>query len=159
MMHILIAEKDSTGRRMLSRILKMEGYEVSVAESGDHAMNLLSEARPDIVLMNVFQCMYSSGAAPTGKISVRHYDEESKPVLLGACNRGGENLAEFMSPNNQYCDAAFDLMPAKVKGDIMDKIQQMCGALRQSRCLPLPEGGFNWQRFNKLMDRSPTLEM
>ncbi len=54
-MHILIAEINLNGRRMLDRILKMEGYEVSVAESGNHARNLLQEARPDIVLMNVFQ--------------------------------------------------------------------------------------------------------
>lgn len=158
MMHILIAEKNIDGRRMLSRILKMEGYEVSVAESGSQAVNLLEEVRPSIVLMNVFQCMYSSDAKPAGKISVSHYFDALTPVLLVACSRGGEKLAEFMSPNNQYCDVSFDLLPAKVKSDIMDRIQQMCGALKQSSRIPHPEGGFNWQRFAALMGWSPALE-
>lgn len=159
MMHILIAEKNLNGRRILSRILKMEGYQVSIAESGSQALNLLEETRPEIVLMNVFQCMYSSDAAQAGKISVRRCDAGSIPVLLVTCSRGGENLAEFMSPNNQYCDAAFDLLPAKVKSGIMNKIQQLCAALRLSSRMSPPEEGFNWQRFSSLMDWSPTLEM
>jgi len=158
-MNILIAEQNLNGRRMLSRILKMEGYQVSLAESGSHALNLLHEASPDIVLMNVFQCMHSSGAAPAGGISVSRYFDASTPVLLVTCSRGGENLAEFMSPNDRYCDTAFDLLPIKVKSGIMDRIQQMCGALKQSSRASSPEEGFNWQRFSLLMDWGATQEM
>jgi len=158
-MHILIAEKNTDGRRMLNRILKMEGYEVLVAESGSQAVNLLREVRPSIVLMNVFQCMHASDAMPAGKISVSHYLDATAPVLLVTCSRGGGNLAEFMSPNNQYCDASFDLLPARVKSDIMDRIQQMCAALKQSSRFTPPEEGFNWQRFALLMGWSLTLEM
>ena len=157
-MHILVAEKNLNGRRMLSRILKMEGYEVSVAESGDQAMNLLNEVRPGIVLMNVFQCWHSSDATPVGKISVSHYFDAATPVLLVTCSRGGANLAEFMLPNNQYYDISFDLLPAKVKSEIMDGIQQMCGALKQCSRFSSPEEGFDWQRFAMLMGWSPTLE-
>lgn len=158
-MHILIAEKNFYGRRVLSRILKMEGYEISVAESGSHALNLLAEKRPDIVLMNVFQCLHAFDETPAGNIKVRHCDDDSTPMLLVTCSRGGENLGEFMSPNNQYCDAAFDLLPAAVKINIMDSIQQMCRALKQSKRWLTPEGGFNWQCFNRLMGWNPTLEM
>jgi len=158
-MHILIAEKNLHGRRVLSRILKMEGYKVSIAESGSHAQNLLVDNRPDIVLMNLFQCLHTSDKAPAGDIKVRHYEGDSTPMLLVTCGKGGENLSEFMSPNNQYCDAAFDLLPAEVKSGIMDKIQQMCSALKQSKRLLSPEGGFNWQRFYRLMGWSHTLEM
>jgi len=154
-MHILIAEKNLNGRRMLNRILKMEGYQVSLAESGSHALNLLTEASPDIVLMNVFQCM----STPAGNIRVSPYFDASTPVLLVTCSSGGENLAEFMSANDLYCDAAFDLLPVKVKSGIMDRIQQMCGALKQSSRASSPEEGFNWQRFSTLMDRGATLEI
>lgn len=158
MVHILIAEKDANGRRMLNRILKMEGYQVSVAESGSHAVDLLKAARPHIVLVNVFHCMYSSDMAPAGKINVSHYDGGPKPVLLVTCGAGGGDLSEFMSEKNQHCDAAFDLLPAKVKSAIMDRIQQLCSALRQcSRAQP-PEEGFNWQHFTRLMDWAPALE-
>lgn len=157
-MHILIAEKDSNGRRMLNQMLKMEGYRVSVAESGEHALNLLEEAAPDIVLMNVFQCLHTPGTTPAGKISVCRYDE-SKPVLLVTCGAGCKDLSGFMDAKNQYCDAVFDLLPTRVKSGIMDKIQQLCGALRQCNRVSSSEAGFNWKRFNRLMDWSPTLEM
>ena len=158
-MHILIAEKNLNGRRMLNRILKMEGYRVSIAESGSHAMNLLKETSPDIVLMNVFQCMHSSDAAPAGKISVSHHVDVSKPMLLVTCSRGGENLAEFMSPNDQYCDVAFDLLPVKVKNGVIDRIQDMCCALKKSSHFSPSEKSFNWQQFSMLMGWGPTLEM
>ena len=158
-MHILIAEKNINGRRMLSRILKMEGYEVSIAESGSQALNLLKEVNPNIVLMNMFQCMHSPDGASAGKIRISHYPDAPTPVMLVTCSRGGESLADFMSHNNQYCDAAFDLLPAKVKSGIMNKIQQLCAALRLCNRISSPETGFNWQRFSRLMDWSPALEM
>lgn len=156
-MHILIAEKNLNGRRMLNQILKMEGYEVSIAESGSHALNLLQEARPDIVLMNVFKCMDPSDPGSAGKVSVRHYEEAPTQILLLTCGKGSEKLAEFMSPDNSYCNAAFDRLPARIKCNIMDRIQQMCSALKQSRRFAHPEEGFNWQRFSMLMDCGPTL--
>lgn len=150
-MRILIAEKDSNGRRMLNRILKMEGYRVSVAESGSHAVELLNEVQPNIVLMNVFQCIHLSGAAPTGKITVRHYGD-SKSMLLVTCGAGCEDLNKFMATKNQHCDAAFDLLPTKVKSGIMDRIQQLCNVLTLCSRMSPPEAEFNWQRFNRLMD-------
>lgn len=156
-MHILIAEKDSNGRRMLNQMLKMEGYQVSVAESGSHALDLLKEGCPDIVLMNVFQCLQSSGALPTGKITALNGDE-SKPVLLVTCGAGCEDVSEFMATKNQYCDALFDLLPTRVKSGIMDRIQQLCSALRQCSRMSSLEAGFNWKRFNRLMNWGPTLE-
>jgi hypothetical protein len=155
-MHVLIAEKNLNGRRMLNRTLKIAGFEVSVAESGSHAMNLLKAVRPNIVLLNVFQCMHSSDTAPAGKIS---YDEDSTSLLLVTCSKGGENLAEFMSHNNPHCNVTFDLMPARMKSGIMHKIQQLCAALRLCGRFSSPEAGFDWQRFNRLMDWTLTQEM
>lgn len=157
-MHILIAEKDLNGRRMLNQMLKMEAYQVSVAESGSHAMNLLKEVDPDIVLMNVFQCIHSPDAPPTGKLTVLNKDK-SKPVLLVTCGAGCEDLSEFMATKSQHSDAVFDFLPTKVKSGIMDRIQQLCSALRQCSRMSSPEADFNWKRFNRLMDWNPTLEM
>ncbi|MFA7241343.1 MAG: hypothetical protein WC091_14625 [Sulfuricellaceae bacterium] len=157
-MHILIAEKDSNGRRILNQLLKMEGYRISVAESGNHAMDLLKEVAPDIVLMNVFQCLHSPDASPTGKITILN-GVGPTPVLLVTCSTESGNLGDFMAAKNPHSDAAFDLLPTKVKSGIMDNIQQLCGALRQCRRMSSPETGFNWNRFNKLMNWSPALEI
>lgn len=144
-MHIIIAEKDTNGRNMLIRILKMEGYEISIAESGCHVIDLLKDARSNIVLMNVFQCMYSPDA-PGRELTVRQFDA-SKPTLLVTCDGGDVELDDFMLP--ECCDTTFDLLPTKVKSGIMDRVQQMCGALKQSKRYPDDE--FNQMRFSLLM--------
>ncbi len=150
-MYVLIAEKDSNGRSILNRMLEMEGYQVAVAESGNHAMDLLKEVDPDIVLMNVFQCIHSSNAMPTGKI-IALSEDEARPVLLVTCGEGSENLSEFMTAKGQHCEAAFDHLPTKVKSGIMDKIQQLCDALRQSNRVSFHEAGLKLKRFNSLKD-------
>jgi len=157
MMQILVAEKNLNGRRILNRILKMEGHAVSVAESGDQALDMLKETQPDIVLLNVFQCMYASDVAQADKISVRHQGEGAAALLLVTCSRGGGNLAEFMTPDNRYCDEAFELLSAQLKNAVMYKIQQLCAALRLCSHTFSPETGFNWQLFSNLMNWNPTL--
>lgn len=156
-MNILIAERDVHGRRMLSRILAMEGYEVSVAGSGSHAMSLLREVKPSIILMNVFQCMHGSMTAPPGKVTVRRYGKPA-PVLLVTCTEAEEKLEEFMAAPG-VCGAPFDSLPPKMKSNVMNKIQEMCCALRQCSRLPSADGSFNGQSFVTLMERSPSLEM
>lgn len=155
-MHILIADKNLNGRHILSRALEMAGYKVSVAESGKHAISLLKAVDFDIVLMNVFQCMPSSDTTLAWKIAIKYYDE-SKPVMVVSCGPRCDDLNEFMTPKNQHCDAAFDLLPAKIKSKMLDKIQQLYCALRQCNSMPPPETDFSWEYFNRLMD--PTLKM
>ena len=159
-MHVLIAEKNLSGRSILNRILKMEGYTVSVAESGSHAMSLMKlqgKDRPNIILLNVFQCMQSPAATSAGKICVNHYEDAPTPVLTITCSRNGETLADFMSPDSPCCGDAYARLSSKVKSGIINRIQQMCGALEYVSRYTSPEGGFNWQRFNMLMDMEPSV--
>jgi CheY-like chemotaxis protein len=150
-MHIIITEKDTNGRNMLSRILKMEGYEVSIAESGSHVIDLLKDTDTNIVLMNVFQCMYSPEHELGRKLTVRQADA-AKTVLLVTCGGSEDGMDGFMSPEIPCGDVVFDLLSAKVKSGIMDRIQQMCSALKHSNHLSYPGKDFNWQRFALLMD-------
>ena len=50
---VLVAEDDDAIRKNLVRLLKIEGYEVFVAENGAEAINLAREHLPDIVLSDV----------------------------------------------------------------------------------------------------------
>ena len=151
-MHIIITENDTNGRNMLSRILKMEGHEVAIAESSSHVIDLLKDVGTNIVLMNVFQCMYASGEEPEHRLNVRQIDA-AKTVLLVTCGGNEDGLDGFLSPQPPCpcCDTAFDLLPTKVKSGIMDRIQQMCSALKHSNHLSHPGKDFNWQRFTLLM--------
>lgn len=51
--HILLVDDDQTLNELLTDILEMEGARVSVANSGNHAWELLQKELPDIVVCDV----------------------------------------------------------------------------------------------------------
>ncbi len=53
LMRILLVEDNEDNRDMLARRLTRKGHEVEIAINGQEALNALSQARPDIVLMDV----------------------------------------------------------------------------------------------------------
>lgn len=128
-MRILVAEKDQNGRRLLDQMLRMDGHEVYVAEEGTHALSLLQEIKPDVVLMNMFRSLHAE-RQPVGQISV-HCQEEVSPVVFMTSSGSCDVLENFMADCGQP-ETVFDRLPLKVKISAMDHIQKLCGAL--SRC-------------------------
>ncbi len=51
--HILIVDDESNMRRGLRDNLEFEGYEVSEAEDGVHALETLKEIKPDLIVLDV----------------------------------------------------------------------------------------------------------
>lgn len=142
-MQIIIVEKETNGRNLLEKTLTMEGYEVSIADSGSQVIDLLQEAHTNVVFMNIFRCLLALPRPDEALLVVRRF-EALKPVLLVTCNR--ENAAPECGETN------FDLLPTKVKSRVMNSIQGMCAALRHGRS-PFDHGeAFNRQRFGKLID-------
>ncbi|MBS4098818.1 MAG: hypothetical protein KGZ83_18505 [Sulfuricella sp.] len=148
-MHILIAEKNLCGRNMLERLLRAEGYEVYVAEHGKQALQLLNEVRLDLILMNIFQCVYTDSDYP-GNLKVS-YRDEGQPLVFATCSGEGEDLGDFLAGGCEYGDVTmFGRLPPKVRIRIMTKIQQLCSALQQSKRQSLHEKNINWQKFISL---------
>jgi len=52
MAHVLVVDDDTRLVEMLRRTLSYEGFTVSVAQSGDEALRLVSERRPDVVVLD-----------------------------------------------------------------------------------------------------------
>jgi len=50
---VTIADDEATGRRLLERLLSLEGYEVVSAKNGREAVDLFGSESPDLVLMDV----------------------------------------------------------------------------------------------------------
>jgi hypothetical protein len=136
---------------MLNRELKKDGYEISIAESGSHVLDLLKETRTNIVLMNVYQCLCSSNGEAERGLTIRQF-ETANLALLVTCGISEEELVEFIPPENLSCDPALELLPTKVKSSSMNRILQLCSALRQSRYLSHPDEKLNWHRFSLLMN-------
>jgi two-component system chemotaxis response regulator CheY len=47
---ILVVDDDPTSRRLMSHILKREGYDVSTAADGQEALDLLADDPPDLIV-------------------------------------------------------------------------------------------------------------
>lgn len=53
MAHILLAEDDWLHREFLTRLLKIKGYEVTLATHGQEAVDLAREIHPNIIIMDI----------------------------------------------------------------------------------------------------------
>lgn len=131
-MRILVAEKDRNGRRLLDQILKMEGHEVFTAEDGEHALNILLQFRPEVVLMNMFDSLHADGQ-PARHINLQG-SGELPPVVFMTAGGAETLLSGFMSEKNEAHDI-FDRLPTHAKICAIEHIQHLCGAL--SRCQKL----------------------
>jgi DNA-binding response OmpR family regulator len=52
-MHVLIVEDDPDARKVLSLILKLDGYQVHTASGGQEAIEALADLVPDLLLLDV----------------------------------------------------------------------------------------------------------
>ena len=99
---ILVVDDDRLNRRILSRILQPEGFEVVEADSGEQAMERYAIAPPDLVLLNVvlpgingfdacraLRARYGDGAAPVIFITAR---SDSDDVVAGLAAGGVDYL-------------------------------------------------------------------
>ncbi|MDO8991063.1 MAG: hypothetical protein Q7U91_15675 [Sideroxyarcus sp.] len=147
-MQIILVEKYLYGREILARLLKSDGYAVSIAKSAKHAITLLKETHGSIVLMNVFHCMYSAEVEP--KLTIRRIEipEPALFVTCGSCNDGLEELEFAVQPCS---DIALDIPSTAATDSDMNRILQLCSALRLSKHLSQSEDDFNWPYFTLLM--------
>ncbi|MCD4686823.1 MAG: response regulator [Anaerolineae bacterium] len=53
MLDLLIVEDEDAFRDFMSLALKMEGYRVKTAATGSEALDLLQDARPDLVILDL----------------------------------------------------------------------------------------------------------
>lgn len=141
-MRILIAEKDPNGRRLLEQMMRMEGYEVFVAQ-GKQAKSLLSEVQPDVILMNVFNPL-QSGKEPLDRVRVCCNDGMESRIYvtcIGQCNE--------LNFTDEKCDVGhslFDHLPARVKMNIMERIQRLCVALKQLKRWLVTQSDFSLEK-------------
>lgn len=127
-MRILIAENDPVGRRLLEQMMRMEGYDVFMFDRNKQEKNFISEIKPDIILMNIFNPL-QSGTEPLEQIKIR-CNEVRDPVIYVTC-MGRCNGLNFMADMNDSSSSLFDHLPARLKMHIVDNIQRLCIALKQ----------------------------
>lgn len=142
-MRILIAEKDPNGRRLLEQMMRMEGYEVFLAERGRQARNLIGEMRPDIILMNVFHPL-QTGREPLDRVKIC-CNEGMESAIYVTCIGQCDEL-NFADETCEPSHLLFDNLPARLKLSIVDRIQRLCIALKQLKRWLVTQSGVTLEK-------------
>ncbi|BCB27588.1 hypothetical protein SKTS_24740 [Sulfurimicrobium lacus] len=141
-MRILIAEKDPNGRRLLEQMMRMEGYDVFVAQGCKQAKSLISEVNPDIILMNVFSPL-QSGNEPLEQVKVYCNEGMESAIYVTCIGQCNELNADEASESSH---SLFDHLPTRLKINIVERIQRLCIALKQLKRWLVSQTGFSLER-------------
>lgn len=109
-MKALIVEDDPDARKVLSLILKLDGYEISTAPGGPEAVETLKTLTPDLILLDVMMpgmdgyevCQWVRANAATALVPVVMLSGKADPesVARGLEVGADEYLAKPITPSN-----------------------------------------------------------
>ena len=109
-MKALIVEDDPDARKVLSLILKLDGYQIHSAPGGQEALTLLAELVPDVILLDVMMpgmdgyqvCQWVRSNPATRRVPVIMLSGKADPesVARGMEVGADEYLAKPITPSN-----------------------------------------------------------
>lgn len=122
MPHILVVDDDPSIRQLLTDVLEMDGYEVSVAVDGHAAVRAVEAVNPDFVILDVMM----PGLDGFGVLStIRAQPGEPVPVLmLTAAAESDANARAWAGGVDYYlakpftADAVLDLIDGVLAGQV-----------------------------------------
>jgi CheY-like chemotaxis protein len=103
--HILVVDDDTSIRSFVEMALDSEGYAVSTATNGAHALEVTGNVRPDLILLDMRMPVMD------GWTFARTYRQQAGPhapiVVITAATDAGERAAEINADG--YLGKPFDL--------------------------------------------------
>lgn len=109
-MKALIVEDDPDARKVLSLILKLDGYQIHTAPGGQEALTLLGTLVPDVILLDVMMpgmdgyqvCQWVRSNPATANVPVVMLSGKADPesVAHGMEVGADEYLAKPITPSN-----------------------------------------------------------
>lgn len=90
--HILVVDDDRLNVRILTNILKTEGYIIADANSGERALELYEEFNPDLVLLDVV--MPGINGFETCRELKKRYGDTAAPVIFITAKSESEDVVE-----------------------------------------------------------------
>ena len=92
---ILVVDDDRLNVRILSNILKSEGYTLADADSGEHALEVYESFHPDLVLLDVM--MPGLNGFETCRALRQRYGAETAPVIFITAKSESDDVVEGLS--------------------------------------------------------------
>src|SRR5690349_5133495 len=98
---LLVVEDDDLIREMLARRLRGKGYEVTVAPSGERALDLIRERPFDLVMLDVVMPGLS-GLEVLSALRQAHPATDLPVIMATARNRGADVVEALRLGANDY---------------------------------------------------------
>ena len=122
MAHILVVDDDPAIRQLLTDVLEMEGYQVSVAVDGVAGVRAVELLRPDFVVLDVMMpALDGYGVLAT----IRAQDGEPVPVLMltaaaepGADARAWAGGVDYYLAKPFTADAVLDVIDGVLSAQV-----------------------------------------
>jgi len=111
---IVVAEDDPSVRNAIERVLSLEGYQVTTANDGNAALELISSVKPHAVVMDVMM-PFADGLTVTREL--RHRGNRTPILLLTARHEVGDRVAGLDAGADDYLVKPFavDELLARVR--------------------------------------------
>ena len=115
---ILVIDDEPDMLALLERILQAEGYDVLSAVDGVFGLSLLSQAKPDLILLDIMM------PGPDGlKVLQRIRQSSNAPVIMITAKRDTESLQKALSSGaDDYITKPF--RPAELVARIRTKLSR-----------------------------------
>jgi two-component system sensor histidine kinase/response regulator len=115
---ILVVDDDVTNRMLLEALLKSNGYDVVLAEDGQHAIDQCERDHPDLVLLDVF--MPGMTGHEVAAYLKKHAGTEQTPIImLTASDEQSEIQKAHQNGASDYVVKPFDAV------DLLGKIKRV----------------------------------
>ena len=126
---ILIVDDEEIVRRVLSSLLKKDGYEVIEAEDGRVGVELAKKEDPDVILMDL--TMPVMGGLQACRLLKEDEKTKNIPVLVITA-LGGENKTEAIDAGiDDFVNKPFDAEEISIRVKSMLKIKKLTDELER----------------------------
>lgn len=141
-MRILIADDDPTSRRLLEASLAREGYEVLMAEDGQEAWDILSEAEPprlallDWVMpgldgVEIVARIRKRGGAPYIYVLLLTTKNRTEDIVSGLEAGADDYLVKPYDPHELRCRVGAGARIVKLESQLEQKMKELRNAVEQ----------------------------
>jgi DNA-binding response OmpR family regulator len=79
--HVLVVEDDADAADALAEVMRIEGHEVRIAGNGEQGFRLLTERKPDLLLLDL-EMPILDGAGMANQILIHNAGLEKVPVVI-----------------------------------------------------------------------------
>jgi CheY-like chemotaxis protein len=114
---ILVVDDDTTNRKLLQALLRSNGYDVVLAEDGQHAIDQCRDGQPDLVLLDVFM-PGMSGHEVAAHLKQESGTEGTPIIMLTASDDQAEVEKAHQNGACDYVVKPFDAV------DLLSKIKR-----------------------------------